>query len=189
MIDWDKAEVFSLRMGKICSTIPLRGSWEPNNRIALTVASFRLAQEHHGAIHLLISNGKYASANALARPMLEAALRTIWIAEDASDKQISRLLKNGGGLPLLGTLIKSLGARGVLMNSVTQEMLHSFTHGGTIALLNQFIDGERLGRSKAAIVAVVGAGLGSAGCSASRILDRQDLWDQLVVAATAYDFD
>ena len=75
--DWPKAQTFSTRIGEICTRIPQRGDWEPNDRIAFAMASFRLAQEHHSSIHLLFSFNKHASANALARPLLEAGLRTI----------------------------------------------------------------------------------------------------------------
>jgi len=78
----------------------MRGSWEPNDRIAFAVASFRLAKEHH----LLFSNEKCASAKALTRPLLEAALRTIWIDEDASEPEIINLTKGRDRLPLLKEL-------------------------------------------------------------------------------------
>jgi hypothetical protein len=94
MTDWNKAETVSLRIGEICAAIPLYGHWEPNDRIALAVASFRLALEHHSSIHLLFRHNKRASANALARPLFEAALRTVWFADVASEKQISGIRRD-----------------------------------------------------------------------------------------------
>ena len=52
-------------MGEICVRIPLRGAWEPNDRIAFAMASFRLPQEHHSSIHLRFDHNKSVSANAL----------------------------------------------------------------------------------------------------------------------------
>jgi hypothetical protein len=103
ILDWPKAEAFSLRIGEICAAIPLRGAWEPNDRIAFAMASFRLAQEHHSSIHLLFRHNKPASANALARPLVEAGLRTVWIAEDATDQEISAIARGRESvIPLLG---------------------------------------------------------------------------------------
>lgn len=93
MTEWNKAEAFSLHIGTICATVPLRGSWEPNDRIAFAMASFRLAQEHHSASLLLFRHNKPMSANALARPLLEAGFRTIWLIEDASDQEIKAIVK------------------------------------------------------------------------------------------------
>ena len=70
ILEWPNAEAFSLRMGEICARIPLRGTWEPYDRIVFAMALFWLAQEHHSSIHLLYRHNKSASANALAGPLI-----------------------------------------------------------------------------------------------------------------------
>jgi hypothetical protein len=102
--DWPKAETFTLLIGEICVRIPMRGSWEPNDRIAYAMASFRLAQEHHSSIHLLISNDRCASARALARLLVEAGLRTVWFLEEVSDQEIIAIARGREKLPTLGEL-------------------------------------------------------------------------------------
>src|SRR5580658_511558 len=144
--DWPKAEAFSLRIGEICALIPMRGSWEPNNRLAFAMASFRLAQEHHCSTHLLISNDKCSSARALARPLMEAGLRTVWLLDEASERDIIELAKGRERLPLLGNLnrllIKQL--EGKPLRGKLLGLLDSFTHGGAAALSTQFIEGAEL---------------------------------------------
>jgi hypothetical protein len=187
--DWPKAEAFSLRMGEICALIPMRGSWEPNDRIAFAMASFRLAQEHHCSTHLLFSNDKCASARALARPVMEAGLRTIWLLEEASERDITELAKGRERLPLLGDLnrllIKQLEnkpLRGKLLG-----VLDSFTHGGAAALSTQFIEGAELEKRNSAIVALVGLALAAAGSAAATLLRRDDILAELAAATPNMD--
>jgi hypothetical protein len=175
--DWRKAEVFSLRIGEICALIPLRGSWEPNDRIAFAMASFRLAQEHHRSTHLLFSNDGCSSARALARPLMEAALRSVWLLEEASERDIIELAKGRERLPLLGDLnrllIKQLEERplrGKLLGT-----LDSFTPGGAAALSAQFIEGAELEKRSSAIVALAGLALAAAGYAVARLLRRDAL--------------
>jgi hypothetical protein len=68
ILEWAKAEAFSLRMGEICATIPLRGTWEPNDCIAFAMASFRLARERHSSIHLLFRHNKPATGGTILQP-------------------------------------------------------------------------------------------------------------------------
>ncbi len=185
--DWHKAEALSLRMGEISAAVPLRGSWEPDARMALAMASFRLAQEHHSSIHLLCSKGKNASARALVRPVIEAALRVIWLLEDASDPEITAIAKKGRELPILGTLKECLSKRGEPLGGKSEGLLHSLTHGGMTALAAQFLEGDQLKKSNAAMVTMAGITLGGAGYTVCRKLNRQDLLDQF--NAVTPDFD
>jgi hypothetical protein len=186
ILDWPKARLFSLRIGEICSTIPLRGSWEPDNRLAFAMASFRMAQEHHSSIHLLFSADKCASARALARPLLEATTRTVWIAEDASDVDIMNLAK-GRGVPLLKELSESLLKRGQHPNGRFEGLLHNFTHGGMVALAAQFMEGDQREQSNAVMISAAGQALAFAGCVVSNRLGRQDLVE--MIADTIPDFE
>lgn len=180
MSDWSKAEPFSLRIGEICASMPLMyESWAPNDRIALAVASFRLVLEHHGSIHLLFRHNKNASANALARPTFEAALRTVWLAEKASDKEISGIA-NGRQLPIFGKLISALSSKSnPIIDGKYEGLLHSFTHGGTRALAAHYLEGEDRKRVNAAITAQVGFSLALAGSTIAQELGQLDVLTQL----------
>jgi hypothetical protein len=184
MSDWNKAETFSLRIGEICSAIPMRGSWEPNNRVAFAMASFRLAQEHHSSIHLLLRHNKCASANALARPALEAGLRTIWIVEDASDGEIEGIV-NGREFPILGELNSK--RPGSPVSGKHQGLLASLTHGGTRAISAQYLEGGTLERLNAVMIAQAGLAVGGAGYAIAQRLGRQDFVTQLTEATPIVD--
>jgi hypothetical protein len=184
MTEWNDAEAVSLRIAEICATIPLRGSWEPDNRIAFAMASFRLTQEHHNSIHLLLGHNKFASANALARPVLEAGLRTIWIIEDASDREIDGIAK-GREFPILGELNNRRPGRA--LTGKHQGLLHSLTHGGHRAMAAQYLDGGKLERLNSVILAQAGMTVGAAGYAIARRLGRQDLVDQLTDATPIID--
>lgn len=177
ILEWPKAEAFSLRIGEICATIPLRGAWEPNDRIAFAMASFRLAQEHHSAIHLLFHHNKSTSANALARPLLEAGLRTVWMVEDATDQEIRAIAKGReSAIPLLGKLISRLNKRSEFaLSGRLRGILDSLTHGGARAMAAQFLGGEELQRSRSAIIAHSGIALAAAGYTIAQFLGRQDI--------------
>ena len=184
MTDWAKAEAFSLRIAGICRTIPTRGSWEPNDRFALAMASFLLARAHHDSIHLLHRHDKDVSAMALARPMLEAGLRTLWLLEKASDKEIADVLKGKERMPRLGGLSNSLSE--LLSENVTQVfsgryqgLLDSLTHGGSRALAAQFLEDEARRKGNAVMIAQAGMALGVAGYAILRRLGRDDLAAEL----------
>jgi hypothetical protein len=178
--EWPKAEAFALVIGEICVRIPMRGSWEPNDRIAYAMASFRLAQEHHRSIHLLISNDRCASARALARPLVEAGLRTVWFSEEASDQKILAIASGREKLSTLGELnrllIKQLERP---LGAQLLQLLNSLTHGGTAALSLQFYEGAELQKRNAAVMALAGITLAFAGHSVAASLFRDDLLAEL----------
>jgi hypothetical protein len=187
MSDWNKAETFSLRIGEICAAIPQRGSWEPNDRIAFAMASFRLAQEHHSATLLLFRHDKPTSANALARPLLEAGFRTIWLIEDASDQEIKAIVK-GRAMPIFGELNSRLSKRSELsLSGKHQGLLHTLTHGGTQAIAGQYLDGGQRERLNAAMAAQAGYALAAGGYSVAQWLGRQDILTQFVDATPIVD--
>jgi hypothetical protein len=187
--NWSKAETFSLRMGEICARIPMRGSWEPNDRIAFAMASFRLAQEHHCSSHLLISNDKCSSARALARPVMEAGLRTVWLLEEATERDITELAKGREKLPLLGDLNRLLikHMENKPLGGKLLGALNSFTHGGAVALSTQFIEGAELEKRNSAIVALAGLALVAAGSAVATVLRRDDILVELAVATPNMD--
>jgi hypothetical protein len=183
MTEWNKAEAFSLHIGKICATVPLRGSWEPNDRIAFAMASFRLAQEHHSATLLLFRHDKRTSANALARPLLEAGFRTIWLIEDASDQEIKAIVK-GRAMPIFGKIKSRLSKS---LSGKHQGLLHTLTHGGTQAIAAQYLDGGERERLNAAMAAQAGYALAAGGYSVAQWLGRQDILTQLADAVPIVD--
>jgi hypothetical protein len=144
------------------------------------MASFRLAQEHHNSIHLLICNDRSASARALARPLAEAGLRVVWFLEEASDQEIIAIARGREKLPTLGELnrllIKQLE---VPLGAKILQLLNSFTHGGGAALSVQFYEGAELQKRNAAVVALAGIALAAAGYSVAVSLRRDDLLAEL----------
>lgn len=180
MTDTTKAETFSPRMGEICTAIPLYGASEPDDRTGLAVAQFRLAMEHHSSIHLLFRHAKVASANALARPLFEAAFRSIWVATKARPDEISRILK-GGKAPLLGKLIRAISRKpsDPLMTGEHQAVFHCFTHGGTRALNAFILEGEARERATAVVTAQAGMSLAYAGITIAQLLDHPEFVKQL----------
>jgi hypothetical protein len=182
MSDWNKAETFSLRIGEICSAIPVRGSWEPNDRIALAMGTFVLAREHHSSIHLLFGHNKRVSANALMRPLLEAALRTVWLAEKATEEEINAFLKRERKLPTLGEL-----KRGLKLTGDYQGLLNSFTHGGISALAVHYFEGEQRELTNAVMIAQAGMCLGFSGYVIAHHLGLQDFVTQLTDATPIID--
>ena len=64
-------------------------------RMKLAVLLLASALTHHGAINLLLDDGRYAaSALALTRSVADAAFRAIWIAKFATDDEVSLALKS-----------------------------------------------------------------------------------------------
>jgi hypothetical protein len=59
-------------------------------RNQLSLACFGIAQDHHGAIVLLMSKGNFASAFALIRSAMEALLRGSWLLSCATDEDVRR---------------------------------------------------------------------------------------------------
>ena len=188
-MNWKKAEAFSLRMGEVCATIPLEELSVPTNDIRTTLAltSFRLAREHHSAIHLLIRYNKNGSANALARSLLEMGLRTFWLAHGASDQEIEDIGK-GRDLPKLGALIKHFKNRmGEVLGDRIQGLLHNFTHGGMQALCAQYYEGKDLERLNAILVTVAGRAVFVAASAVGFLTHRDDIRDRLTAAHSEFD--
>ena len=189
IFEWSKAEAFSLRIEQICGKIPLRGAWEPNDRIAFAMASFKLAQEHHVSIHLLTRHAKYASANALARPLLEAALRTIWFVEDATPDEIVAISKGrNSAVPLLGNLVRRLSRRSeFVVSGKHRGLLDNLTHGGVVALGVQFRIGEELDRSKAGMLVYGAVAVASAAYTVAQFIECQEPLAELTEVLSPFE--
>lgn len=59
----------------------------------LAMAYLNLALEHREALLLLVQAGAFASATALQRSMLEAAITGVWIHSCASGNEVDRILR------------------------------------------------------------------------------------------------
>ena len=57
-------------------------------RSKVAAACFGVALDHHHGITILVSNARYASAFALARPVFESFLRGAWLTHCASNEQV-----------------------------------------------------------------------------------------------------
>lgn len=106
-------------------------------RLFVAADALVLGAELHAGIALLTRFGHYASANALMRPLIETAVRSMWVIYQAPievvqriagntytidlDKMLRQLAKRKD-LPLISGLVKAL--------SNAKSTLHSFTHVG-----------------------------------------------------------
>jgi len=105
-------------------------------RNRVSVSLYDLAMEHHGSIHILITNKHYGSAFSLLRPQLEAFIRGTWFNLCATDKQIESYKKDKEP-PKINSLISAIEKTpGYPENTLkrmkenTWSTLCGYTHGG-----------------------------------------------------------
>lgn len=105
-------------------------------RIALTMALFSLAREHQKSITMLTAAKQYRSATALLRPLIEACARAVWCGHIASEVQIQKLASARDSVfPGLENLLRDVDPHETGLKHLLQRgMVHSFTHGGVLAL-------------------------------------------------------
>lgn len=108
----------------------------PTLRRRLAGASFSIALDHHAGIGILLHNNRAAPAFALLRVLFEAYVRGRWLAECASDRQLSRI-SAGKCPPEIGVLIAAAEsetpAEEQLLSrskSANWKALCDFTHTG-----------------------------------------------------------
>src|ERR1700733_5713933 len=94
----------------------------------------------------LFRHNRSASANALARPLVEAGVRTVWLAEDPSLQEICAIAKGRESvIPLLGELNSRLSKRSeIMLGGRFRGLRDSLTHGGARAMAAQFLGGDEL---------------------------------------------
>lgn len=85
--------------------LPMAGSL----RVRLAGTCFIVAQEHHQAILLLLSQPHplHAPAFALVRPVFEAYLRGVWLAHCATDTNLERFAK-GDSPPKIPVMLEAI---------------------------------------------------------------------------------
>ena len=65
-------------------------NYSDNSRTVIVIGLLATMIEHHGAMLLLIRNGRVGSAFALARSIVESMYRGMWINACATEKEIHR---------------------------------------------------------------------------------------------------
>ncbi|WP_219135390.1 hypothetical protein [Janthinobacterium sp. UMAB-60] len=81
---------------------------EFNRRSYLAMAYLNLALEHREALLLLVQAGAYASATALQRSLLEAAISGLWIDSCATDELVDQILRIKRSPPPFNTMAQNL---------------------------------------------------------------------------------
>lgn len=123
----------------------LKVSSEGNLLIA--VACLIQALEHQKAIVLLSSINLYGSAHTLARPMIEAFYKGVWLGRCASEKEAEEYLKDNlkkNTKSLLADIEKCEGFEGGLISDKKKEywrVMGGFVHCGSYQMRRQIGEG------------------------------------------------
>lgn len=118
-------------------------SSEKNN---LLMALFDVSMEHSKSIVILIENGKFGSAYALTRPMLETFIRGAWVQNCASEEEIKRFAQRDKINKNFGVLVAEVenSTQWPKVFSQIKEKLYknlnSYTHGGNQLTARRFQD-------------------------------------------------
>lgn len=80
------------------------------SRTRASAGCFRIAQEHHHAIVILMHHGLYASCFSLLRVEFEAYIRGLWLAHCAIDREVSGFL-SGAKPPGITTLLRAIESK------------------------------------------------------------------------------
>ena len=117
-----------------------------STRNRVSAALLHLSLEHHGAIHLLISNEPhphYGSAFALLRPQFEGFVRGVWFHRCASEQELSKFIR-GGEPARIDELIRALetvpGYEEGLLKSTKQNVwriMCGYAHGGSVQVASR----------------------------------------------------
>ncbi len=112
--------------------------YPPGRRVQVALATYRIVQDHHAAIAVLVERGLYASAFALSRALYEATVKGLWLSYCADESRAEKYAR-GQELPALGELIEDL-SRAELLPLVQAHLgnvkrrywkaLSSFAHAG-----------------------------------------------------------
>jgi len=135
----------------------VRGDWyfgeAPSYRRLLTGALFDVTAEHHASIGYLLLAGRSSSAQALLRPLVETALRMMWLMKcpDARIEAIkNKRGKRDGWLDLSHTIteIESLYRSEKFLKKYfpNTDFLDDLTHGGmglAIGKLAALLDSQK----------------------------------------------
>lgn len=112
--------------------------YPPGRRVQVAIATFCIVRDHHLAIAILLDERLYASAFALVRPIYEAAVKGIWLANCATEAQAEQYAQ-GRELDGVGDLVSQLvaakpslpvSAQFQQVKSKYWRALSSLTHAG-----------------------------------------------------------
>ena len=118
-------------------------SSERNN---LFMALFDISMEHAKSILILIEKGKFGSAYALARPLIETFIRAAWVQNCATDVEIERFSQRDKINKNFGILISEVEESTKWPDVFSQikeglyNNLNSYTHGGNQLTARRFKD-------------------------------------------------
>jgi hypothetical protein len=120
-----------------------------SERSNLFMALFDVSMEHAKSIIILIEHGKFGSAYALARPLLETFIRAAWIQNCATEIEVERLAKRDKIKKNFGVLIEEVERKtgwpdffSWIKDNILKNM-HSYTHGGKELAARRF-KGDKL---------------------------------------------
>jgi hypothetical protein len=117
-------------------------NWEvpASLRNRMAGAAFLIAFHHHQAILRLVNVGSMPSASALVRPIFEAGITGMWIANCATDRELDQFAANNRR-PKTETMVKLLEASDFLekkplstIKAANWAALSDYTHCGSRAL-------------------------------------------------------
>ncbi len=120
-----------------------------SDRNKVSVALSQHAQDLSDGVTILVSSNLPGPALALARPLVEAYTRSIWIHKCASESDIDELVKNETTKrrwPGLKSMSKSLNDHApdesawVSFVITGLDALHDLTHGGRLQILNRITE-------------------------------------------------
>ena len=118
-------------------------------RTPLLVGLILQSIEHHEAMLLLILNDMTGSAFGLARSIIEAMYRGLWLDGCATEAEVERFIKNDEIKITMGDMAAAIdtayGAPENLFLRLKQkswDLLNSFTHSGMQQIMRRFSEGE-----------------------------------------------
>lgn len=113
-------------------------------RSNLFMALFDISFEHAKSIAILIENGKFGSAYALSRSLIESFIRGAWIQNCATQVEVERLSQRDKINKEFGKLIEEVEASrewpdffSWIKDNLFKNM-HSYTHGGNQLTARRF---------------------------------------------------
>lgn len=115
-------------------------------RYRFSTSAVLLAHEHHSSVVHLVEGKRFASACALLRPLLEAAITATWSLYVAPATKLQALLEGHGRIPDLRSMVDKIEVvEGVGDQGGWGEMLreharlfHAFAHGDVEQLKRRF---------------------------------------------------
>jgi len=108
----------------------------PRNQLSAVCLS--VAQDHHTAVIVLLERELYASAFTLVRPLYEAYVKGVWLANCATESQVQRFARIGDAPPISGQIAALEKIEAFREGNLTRihveswAAMCSFTHTGIL---------------------------------------------------------